>query len=57
MQKFINQKEYCIQNYVGKVRTRSLSYHKNNDTLTHFEKLKGHEFINRIKSVFQQKGF
>jgi hypothetical protein len=37
MQEFSNQKRHCIQNYVGSVKTGSLSVYKDNDTFTYFK--------------------
>jgi hypothetical protein len=37
MQRFNKQKKHCIKNYGGYVKTRSLSLHKNTDTLTHLK--------------------
>jgi hypothetical protein len=37
MQKFNNQKKLYIENYVDEVKIRSLSFHKNSDTLTHLK--------------------
>jgi hypothetical protein len=54
LERFNNQKKHYIQNYLGQMKTSSFLFCENYYALKH--KLKGHEFINRINELFQQKG-